>query len=90
MERFQWDDGNRDKNWLKHGVSIAESEQVFFNDPVLGELESHIWGEPRFYAFGQTDESRRLAIIYTIRQNMIRVISARDMSRKERRAYDDA
>lgn len=90
MERFQWDDGNRDKNWLKHGVSIAESEQVFFNDPVLGELESQIWDEPRFYAFGQTDEGRRLAIIYTIRQNMIRVISARDMSRKERRAYDDA
>ena len=86
---FQWDNGNVEKNWLKHGVTNAESEQVFFNDPlVIAEPQGQIWAEMRYYAYGQTDEGRKLFIVFTIRQELIRIISARDMSRRERRNYD--
>ena len=88
---FQWDDGNNEKNWLKHGVTNAESEQVFSNSPlVVAEPHEQIWGELRYYAYGQTNEARRLFVVFTLRQDLIRIISARDMSRRERRNYDDA
>ena len=87
---FQWDDGNFEKNWLKHGVTTAEAEQIFSNRLVITEPETQIWSELRYYAYGQTDEERRLFVVFTIRQELIRIISARDMSRRERRDYDDA
>ena len=88
---FQWDSGNREKNWLKHGVTNAEAEQVFSNRPIIyAEPESQIWGELRRYAYGQTDEGRKLFVVFTFRQGLIRVISVRDMSRRERRNYDNA
>ncbi len=89
---FDWDDGNTRKN-EKHGVSMAESEQVFFNVPLL-LLEDlvHSRSEPRFHALGQTDASRKLHIAFTLRQSaqLIRVVSARDMHRKERAIYEQA
>jgi uncharacterized DUF497 family protein len=85
---FNWDKANIDKNWLKHKVSPAECEQVFFNRPlVVDEDIAHSKTEPRFYALGWTDSKRTLFIAFTIRKNLIRVISARDMSRKEREVY---
>ena len=89
---FQWDDGNYDpKNWSRHGVTNAESEQVFFNSALLiAEPEEQIWGEYRYYAYGQTDAGRVLFVVFTIRQELVRIISARDMSRRERREYGDA
>jgi uncharacterized protein len=86
---FEWDDGDRDKN-LKHSVYGWECEQVFFNKPlVILDDPKHSVTEDRFAAFGQTDAGRRLAIIYTMRNEHIRVISARDMDKKERQFYEN-
>ena len=89
---FNWDGGNARKN-EKHGVSTAEAEQVFFNVPLLLlDDASHSQREPRFHALGKTDEGRTLHITFTLRQadQLIRVISARDMHRKERAIYEQA
>jgi uncharacterized DUF497 family protein len=89
---FEWDDGNARKN-DKHGVSTAEAEQIFFNDPLLLLTDVvHSQREPRFHALGKTDEARLLHITFTLRHagSLIRVISARSMHRKERTIYEQA
>ncbi|MFU8780912.1 MAG: BrnT family toxin [Kiritimatiellia bacterium] len=89
FEGFDWDDGNRDKN-LKHAVRSLECEQVFFNEPlIILDDPKHSVAEKRFAAFGQTDAARRLVIIYTLRRKRLRVISARDMNRRERAFYEN-
>lgn len=92
IKGFDWDEGNTRKN-EKHGVSMAEAEQVLFNPPllVLGDPK-HIRQERRFHALGKTDDRRRLHITFTLRGRgeKIRVISARDMHRKERAIYEKA
>ena len=86
---FDWDAGNRGKN-AKHRVSDDECEEVFFNLPlVLGPDEGHSAKEERHYVLGQTNADRRLFVAFTMRGTSIRVISARDMTRKERRAYHE-
>lgn len=85
---FQWDQGNDQKNYLKHGVTQAECEEVFFNSPLLvADDEEHSENEARYYVLGQTDASRLLFVVFTIRGHAIRVISARDMSGKEKQSY---
>ena len=89
---FEWDDGNARKN-EKHGVSTAEAEQIFFNDPLLLLTDVlHSQREPRFHALGKTGEGRLLHITFTLRHagSLIRVISARSMHRKERTIYEQA
>ncbi len=92
ITNFDWDEGNARKN-EKHGVSTAEAEQVFFNKPLL-VLEDckHSILEPRFHALGRTDKIRLLHITFTLRDagEKIRVISARNMHRKERVIYEKA
>jgi len=90
---FEWDDGNRRKSADKHDVSPAEAENLFFNDPlIIAEDKKHSGGEQRFNALGQTAQGRLLHVTFTLRQNetLIRVISARDMNRKERKVYEQA
>lgn len=88
-EGFEWDEGNLLKNWEKHGVSASECEQAFFNSPMIAGLdEQHSDREPRYYSLGITDTGRRLFMSFTVRNKLIRVISARDMSRKERKVFD--
>jgi len=87
---FDWDEGNARKN-EKHNVSMAEAEQVFFNTPLLVlEDSKHSKKEPRFHALGKSDEKRQLHITFTLRQagEKIRIISARDMHKKERAIYE--
>jgi len=89
---FDWDEGNTRKN-EKHGVTMAEAEQTFFNAPLLVlEDSKHSNKETRFHALGKTDDKRLLHITFTVRHNgeKIRVISARDMHRKERVIYEKA
>ena len=87
---FQWDQGNRLKNWARHQVTAEESEQVFFNQPLLLFASSgRSPTEKRYYVLGRTDAGRRLFVVLTARNNLIRVISARDMGRRERRRYDE-
>jgi uncharacterized protein len=89
VQGFQWDAGNDRKNAVRHGVSQAEAEQVFFNDPLVAVDTRHNQEEPRFHALGQTDDGRLLHVTFTLRDGgrLIRVISARDMHRKERMRY---
>lgn len=88
---FDWDAGNATKNWAKHAVSQPECEQLFFNAPlVLAADPGHSALEERFFALGQTSEDRLLLAVFTLRGPLIRVISARPMSRREREVYRDA
>lgn len=90
VEGFDWDKGNLDKNWIKHQVSSVECEEVFFNFPLmLSDDEKHSTEEKRYYVLGQANDGRNLFISFTVRDKHIRVISARDMSRKERKIYDE-
>ena len=87
---FDWDEGNSRKSAAKHGVSQGEAEQVFFNEPLLVAPDTaHSEREARLHALGKTDPGRLLHLTFTLRGNgiLIRVISARDMSRKERAHY---
>lgn len=89
---FDWDEGNLTKN-EKHHVNPGESEQVFFNQPLVIKADvRHSQREPRYHALGKTDAGRLLHITFTLRfaNAKIRVISARDMHRKERTAYEQA
>lgn len=87
-EGFEWDKGNSGKNWIRHQVMKGECEQVFFNEPiiVLNDV-THSLIENRWFLLGKTDTGRLLFIVFTIRGNAIRVISARDMNKKERKNY---
>lgn len=85
---FQWDDGNLTKNWDSHDVLETECEQVFFNRPLVARRDArHSEAEARFYVLGRTDAGRPLFIAFTIREDQIRVISARDMTPAERQRY---
>jgi len=83
---FDWDKGNRDKNYLKHRVTNEECEEVFF-DPRKRIIKSELRAgrEKRFLLVGRTGKGRLLFIVFVIRRDKIRMISARDLNRKERR-----
>ncbi len=88
LDGFEWDESNREKNWIAHQVSIGECEEVFFNLPLTLQSDpAHSQIEARNYVLGQTNAGRRLFITFTALNNKIRVISARDMSKKERAVY---
>ncbi|UCE35319.1 MAG: BrnT family toxin [Deltaproteobacteria bacterium] len=87
---FQWDKGNSNKNLLKHNVEDWECEQVFFNEPLLVlDDPKHSLVERRWAAFGRTDGGRLLMVIFTKRDKLLRVISAREMNRKEILFYEE-
>jgi uncharacterized DUF497 family protein len=87
-EGFDWDKGNSEKNWIQHRVTQGECEQVFFNEPIIvSNDEKHSQIEIRLFLLGRTDSQRLLFIFFTVRKKMIRVISARDMNKKERKIY---
>jgi len=89
---FEWDEGNSRKN-EKHGVTKAEVEQAFLNKPLIVAADpKHSQQEPRYHALGRTDANRCLLIRFTERGDgtLIRPISARAASRKERKVYEEA
>jgi uncharacterized protein len=93
IEGFDWDRGNSRKSADKHDVSQAEAESIFFNDPLIVIEDVRRSGqETRLNALGKTAEGRLLHVTFTLRYDatLIRVISARDMHRKERKAYEQA
>ena len=91
LDGFEWDEGNSDKNWLRHRVRQVEAEQALLNRPLIVAADvPHSQKEQRWLALGQTDAARRLAVIFTVRGSRVRVISARAMSPAERRIYAQA
>ena len=89
IQGFDWDEGNSSKNEHKHGITDREAEEIFFNKPLI--VGRSLKGEPelRYAALGKTYGSRLLAVVFTLRSERIRVISARPMSRKERKLYEE-
>ena len=86
---FDWDDGNVDKNWDLHHVAFWEAEEVFFNEPLVIRADpAHSGGESRYVALGRTDSGRLLFLSFTVRRSLIRIISARNMTRRESNTYD--
>ncbi len=86
---FDWDEGNKEKNWEKHKVLASECEQVFFNQPLIVlDDNKHSSMEKRYFSLGKTDNDRKLFIVFTVRKGLLRVISARNMSIKERKIYE--
>lgn len=89
-EGFEWDEGNSNKNYILHGVTDGECEDVFFNLPlIIGADSNDSQTEVRFFALGRTDTSRNLFVAFTVRNECIRVISARDMTESEKRKYEE-
>jgi uncharacterized DUF497 family protein len=86
---FEWDEANIKKNRLKHKVEFKECEEVFLNEPIkIFKDIKHSQKESRYTALGITDRGRKLYLVFTIRNGKIRIVSARDQSRKERRFYE--
>jgi len=85
---FDWDEANAHKNWERHRVTPEEAEEIFFNQPLVvrGDVR-HSKHEKRYYALGQTGGRRYLFVAFTVRGPLLRVISVRDMNRREKEAY---
>lgn len=88
---FDWDEGNIYKNEKKHGLKWSIIEEVFFNEPLLIiEDFKHSLDECRCVALGKNNFNDLITVVFTVRNNLIRVISARAMSKKERIVYEKA
>jgi uncharacterized DUF497 family protein len=88
FEGFDWSGGNAEKNWRKHRAAPSEAEQVFLNLPLMVAADAgHSDSEQRYFILGRTDEGRELYVVFTLRGRRVRIISARDMSRQERKVY---
>jgi len=85
---FDWDDGNLTKNLEKHKVTCQEAEEAFFYFSIIDEDQTHSVSEARYRMLGRTNEGRYLVIIFTIRKERVRVISARDANKIERLAFN--
>lgn len=86
---FDWDSGNLEKNFLKHKVSNLEAEEIFANEPVIiSEDPPHSQTEKRYMLWGRTNTDRKLTAVFTMRKEKVRIISVRDMNKKERRSYE--
>jgi uncharacterized DUF497 family protein len=86
---FEWDEHNLLKNWDDHQVAYWECEEIFFNKPIIIQDDIiHSQSEKRYYALGRTDSDRQLFVAFTMRDTLIRPISCRDMTRKEKASYE--
>ena len=82
---FEWNSGNVQKSWKKHKVRDQEAEEIFENVPnLVFPDKKHSKKEKRYGIFGITNEGRPLSGVFTMRGKKVRVITVRDMSRKEK------
>ena len=85
---FDWDNGNIYKNEDKHGLNYKKIEEVFFNEPLIEDF-AHSELECRCIAFGIDNSNKKIVVIFTVRDSKIRVISAREMTKKEKKFYEN-
>lgn len=86
---FIWDRGNTDKNWRKQKVNNRECEEIFYDKgKKISKDALHSRKENRFILLGKTKKNRLLYIVFTIRNKKIRIISARDINKKEVPLYE--
>lgn len=92
IPHFEWDEGNRNKNLLKHGVKTSEAEEIFFNRESLVVLGLQIQPETkelRFGVLGKTNQNKVLMVSFTLRENRVRPISVRPINYKEKKIYEE-
>ncbi|MBL7078553.1 BrnT family toxin [Candidatus Shapirobacteria bacterium] len=89
LRGFEWDQGNIDKSYQKHGITPKESEEVFLdsNLQIIRDLK-HSKKEPRFIIIGKSFKKKTLFVVFALRKNKVRVVSARLANKKERRYYE--
>ncbi|MEK7470790.1 MAG: BrnT family toxin [Patescibacteria group bacterium] len=85
---FEWDKGNVEKNFKKHGIENREAEEIFLNEPLISEDKEHSKTEKRYQCLGVTDKNKKLFISFTVRKGKIRIISVRRMDKKETNKYE--
>jgi len=87
---FEWDEEKAKANLAKHAVSFDEAKTVF-EDPVYVDLydPDHSQDESRYIIIGLSQQGRLLIVSYTERDAIIRLISARELTRGEREAYEE-
>lgn len=86
---FLWDPGNKDKNLIQHKVTNEECEETFFdlNKRILKD-DLHSYTEKRYILLGKSKKGRLLFIVFTMRGKKIRIISARDLNKRETYLYE--
>ncbi len=89
IDGFEWDHGNAEKSFTIHSIHYKEAEQAFFNSPlIIKDDKKHSSNEARYHCLGMSDEKKLLFISFTIRNNKIRIISARPQHKKEKIQYE--
>lgn len=87
---FEWDEGNIDKSYQKHGTTPKEAEEIFVSEDIYVQPDKqHSQDEIRFIAVGKTRGEKHLFVVFTLRGDKIRIISARKMHKKEVRKYEE-
>ena len=87
---FDWNDANVYKNEEKHGLNYKKIEEIFFNEPlIVVEDFLHSEDECRCVAFGRDDNNSKIMAVFAVRASHIRVISAREMTKKEKKFYEN-
>jgi uncharacterized protein len=86
---FEWDKGNSHKNWKKHGITNEQAEEVFFDEKKkIAKDVFHSGTEKRWILLGTTKNGELLFIVFTVRNNIIRIVSARYTNKKEAYLYE--
>jgi uncharacterized DUF497 family protein len=86
---FEYDPRKAQANWQKHGISFAEAEFVFFDPLAIHDIDPDATSEDRFIAVGMGNSGRLLVVVYTMRGDAVRLISARRATTKETKAYEE-
>jgi uncharacterized protein len=86
---FEWDEKKDLANKKKHGLSFYEASEVF-NDDLSSCVNDpdHSYGEERYLIFGASSQGNYIVVSFTESVEVIRIISARHMTRQERKAYE--
>jgi uncharacterized DUF497 family protein len=86
---FEWDKGNIDKSFQKHRISPNEAEEIFLDEnlKIIKDI-AHSQKEIRLIALGKTFMEKKLFVVFTVRGDKVRIISARPMDKKERNHYE--
>ena len=89
MMEFEWDPEKAAGNWRKHDVSFEEAATVFGDPLAMTYLDpDHSEEEDRFLTFGHSQQGRLLVVSHTDREDRMRIISARQLTRRERKQYE--
>jgi uncharacterized DUF497 family protein len=88
--KFEWDNQKAEENLRKHAVAFDEASTIFTDELSLtGDDPEHSRGEHRFITFGVSSSNRLLAVAHTERSQKIRIISARLVTKAERKMYEE-